>query len=287
MPVIWELDFYSRPLVDDQNKKLWEVLICESPLAIDSPVESLFRYSEFCSNTEVNSVRLRQAVEQAIAQAPKRPDRIRFFRRQMTNMITKACEDAGIPAYASRRTLVLHQWLQQRMADLYPTYPNYQAGANPSVDLGNPVVNPLPDALRGQQWRFVTLEASAFDDFAEWDVGFGEAFPLELANLSPTTLIPGLIIYSPRALPLAAWVSGLEVAFLTYDRTPPSKLILATGANDNWLLANLSTPALQKEAEDFEAAKAQANQVHFVAIQSDPNAESFTGFWMLQELALS
>ncbi|MEB3214919.1 MAG: Tab2/Atab2 family RNA-binding protein, partial [Nostocales cyanobacterium 94392] len=29
---IWELDYYSRPILDENNKKIWEVLICETPL---------------------------------------------------------------------------------------------------------------------------------------------------------------------------------------------------------------------------------------------------------------
>jgi len=32
---IWELDFYSRPVVDENNKKRWELLICETPATID------------------------------------------------------------------------------------------------------------------------------------------------------------------------------------------------------------------------------------------------------------
>ncbi|MFN7860657.1 MAG: Tab2/Atab2 family RNA-binding protein, partial [Pseudanabaena sp.] len=29
MSNIWELDFYSRPLLDANNKKIWELLICD------------------------------------------------------------------------------------------------------------------------------------------------------------------------------------------------------------------------------------------------------------------
>jgi hypothetical protein len=287
MTVIWELDFYSRPIVDEQQKKLWEVLICESPLEVTPRPDALFRYSKVCSSTEVNSVRLRQAIEEAIAQAPQRPDKIRFFRRQMANMITKACQDAGIPIYPSRRTLTLYQWIQQRLEEVYPTYPNYQPGDNPTVALTSPPPKPLPDPLIGQQWAFVTLEVSAFADMSEWDISFGEAFPLDGVGISSESRIPGLIIYSPRALPLAAWLSGLELAFLKFDTNPPAKLLLETGASDSWIVANLPTPQLQAEAAGFETAKSQANQVHFIAVQSDPQSESFAGFWLLQELNLA
>lgn len=286
MTTIWELDFYSRPVLDENNKKLWEVLVCESPSEVNTSVDSLFRYSEFCSGTEVNSVRLRTALNNAIAQAPKPPDKIRFFRRQMTNMITKACQEADIPAYPSRRTLVLDQWIQQRMQDVYPTMPNYQDSKNPSVSLQSTPPRPLPDALVGEKWMFVTLEATVLREMPEWEIGFSEAFPLELAGLAPETPIPGLIVFSNRALPMAAWMSGLELAFLKFINTPPC-LVLETGADDAWSLANLAKPALQTEASRFEAAKANANGVHFLAIQSAPNVESFAGFWLLRELNLA
>lgn len=290
MSVIWELDFYSRPLVDEQKKKLWEVLVCESPLEVNRDPNSLFRFSKFCGNTEVNSVWLRTALEEAIQEytesgraAP--PDKIRFFRRQMGNMITKGCGEAGIPAYVSRRTLALNQWLQQRMTEVYPAMDNYQAGANPSVMMPPPNPQPLPDALIGQQWAIVTLEASAFDDMPDWQIDFSEAFPLSMTGVSPETPIPGILIFSPRALPLAGWLSGLELACVKYTN-PPARLLLETGASDSWILASLSNADLQAEAQRFEDTKQKANGVHFIAVQTDPNSEAFTGFWLLQELNL-
>jgi hypothetical protein len=287
MPVIWELDFYSRPVVDEQNKKLWEVLVCESPLDIAASVDSLFRYSKFYANTEVNSGSLRKALEEAIAQSSSRPDKIRFFRRQMANMITKGCEDLGIAAYPSRRTLALNQWINQRMEEVYPALPNYQSGSNPSVSLPPTTPQPLPDALRGQQWAFVSLEASAFADMPDWKIDFEEAFPIAMAGVAPDTKIPGIIIYSSRALPLAGWMSGLELAFVKTSEDKPARLLLETGASESWILANLTTPPLQQEARNFEALKQKANQVHFLAVQSDPNSEAFTGFWLMQELNLA
>ena len=290
MPVIWELDFYSRPVLDDKNKKRWEVLICESPTNIQCELKSLFQYSKFCGNTEVNSIWLKNAIQEAIAQSPAPPDRIRFFRRQMNNMIVKGSQDAGIPAYASRRTPALHQWLQKRMAEVYPTMPNYQAGSNPSVGYPLNVPQPLPDALEGEKWTFVSLEAGSFTEMSEWDIGFGEAFPLELMEVSSETPIPGLLIFSSRANPLAAWMSGLELAFLQSmgaEGTAPPRLILETGVSEAWILANLSTDDLIKEGEQFEVAKQKAQGVHFLAVQSDPKAEAFAGFWLMKELNLA
>jgi RNA-binding protein Tab2/Atab2 len=286
MAIIWELDFYSRPVIDEAQKKLWEVLICESPTNLAAQAEDLFRYAEFLPNAEVNSLRLQQAIGQAAEQGKKPPDKIRFFRRQMTNMITKACEDAGIPAYASRRTLMVSQWLDERDQNYYPSLPNYQASSNPSVNLPPPKPQPLPAALMGERWSFVSLEAAAFAEMADWEISFSEAFPLSIFGLQPQTLVPGLIIYSSRALALAGWMSGLELAFLRFNVQPP-QLVLETGANDAWILASLPNPNLQAEAQAFEAAKQQSGKIHFVAVQTNPESEVFAGFWLMQQLNLA
>lgn len=56
---------------------------------------------------------------------------------------------------------------------------------------------------------------------------------VELDSLSMDTMIPGVSVYSRRAEPLAAWMSGLEVSRITadFDR---SCLILETGVNERW-----------------------------------------------------
>ncbi|MEH2243786.1 Tab2/Atab2 family RNA-binding protein [Nostoc sp.] len=286
MGSIWEIDFYSRPILDANQKKIWEVLVCESPLDISTKADSLFRYAQYCPSTQVNSGWLRTALQEAINQAGKAPIKIRFFRRQMNNMITKACQDLSIPAQPSRRTLVLNQWLEQRMEEVYPQEPGYQGGTNPSVRLEKPLPQRLPDALEGQQWVFVTLDAADLAEMPEWEIGFGEAFPLELAQVSPEARIPGILIFSPRALPLAGWMSGLELAFLRFDTSEEARLLLETGVTESWIVANIKKPQILAEAKGFEEAKQKANGVHFIGIQSDPKAESFAGFWLLQEVNL-
>ena len=284
MATIWELDFYSRPILDERQKKLWELLICQSPISINEATDSLYRYSEFTNSQQVNSIWLGRAIEKAIAQAPEPPEKIRFFRRQMNNMIAKACGELAIPIALSRRTYLLNQWLEQRMEEVYPTYPGYQPGTNSSGQYMNSVPQPLPDALIGEKWTFVSLEAGAFTEMSEWDIDFGEVFPLTMMNLTPNSLIPGLIIYSSRAQPIAAWISGLELAFVQFNHGSPARLLLNTGGNDCWILANLTNPSIIAEAKTFSEAKSKAKEVHFLAVQSDPESESFAGFWLLQEI---
>ena len=284
MNVIWELDFYSRPILDDRQKKRWEVLVCESPTEIDRDLESLFRYSQFCANTEVNSVWLRNALEAAIAQAPAPPKKIRFFRRPMTNMIVKACEDLGIAAQPSRRTLALQQWLDQRMEEVYPQDPDYQADTTPSVRMADSVSQALPDELFGQKWAFFTLPAAAFADMPEWQIDFGEAFPLSMVEIPPETPIPGIIFFSSRALPLAGWMSGAELAFIKFKAGPPTQLLVESGANDCWVLSALNDPQTKTEAQRFEERKQAAKGLHFLAVQVNPETEAFAGFWLMREM---
>ncbi|MGL5081186.1 MAG: Tab2/Atab2 family RNA-binding protein [Microcoleaceae cyanobacterium] len=287
MATIWELDFYSRPLLDESGKKVWEVLICETPLKVGDRAAELFRYTQFCPGSQVNSIWLKEAIQEAIHKAPSPPDRIRFFRRPMANMIAKACAELAVPASASRRTYALFLWLQERSDTLYPTLANYQSGANPSVQFLPTQPQRLPDALQGDQWALVNLEVGAFTEMPEWEIGFGEAFGLSMFNLSPETQIPGVIVFSTRAVALAAWMSGLELAYLRVDGSARPNLVLETGEGESWILASLTDTATQAEAQGFEAAKHQAKNIHFLAIQSDPNSESFAGFWLLQELQFS
>lgn len=217
MPTTWELDFYSRPLLDETGKKRWEVVICESPSDVQADLEQSFRYSQFFSSKAVNSLSLKEALTAAIAQAGQPPTQLRFFRRQMNNMIVKACQDLGIPAKPSRRTVALSSWLDYRYAQVYPQQEGYQETATSTVKYSQERPVALPDALRGESWRVVSLESAAFNDLAEWEIDFGEAFALTGMGLEPSQPIPGLLIYSARAKALAAWMSGLDLAFLTLD----------------------------------------------------------------------
>ncbi|PSN12508.1 hypothetical protein C7293_19935, partial [filamentous cyanobacterium CCT1] len=137
MGTVWELDFYSRPVLDENQKKRWEVLLCEG--LVDSQTDSApaFCYSKFVPSSEVNSITLKGAIEEAIAEATSQgtapPSRIRFFRYQMQNMILRACEEAGIPARPSRRTMALQGWLRDRNQSVYPQMEGYTTAPSPSV----------------------------------------------------------------------------------------------------------------------------------------------------------
>ncbi len=285
---VWELDFYSRPILDEEGKKLWELLICESSDDIARSPDTLFKYAQYCSSKTVNSLWLTEAIEKAIALAETTPKKIRFFRRQMNNMIVKACNDVGINPVPSRRTYALNKWLEERIKNVYPQESGFDLNTANTPSVQYPPLNAisLPDAVkgdRGDKWLFVSLSATDFDDMKEWDIDFQESFALSLLNIASDTIIPGLIIYSPRATPLAAWMSGLEMGYLNLEKDMRPQLRLETGLSDSWTLVNLTNKETVKQAEDFEKAKQKAAGVHFLAVQSSPDSESFAGFWLLKE----
>ena len=82
---------------------------------------------------------------------------------------------------------------------------------------------------------------------------------------------------------MAAWMSGLELVSVRYQPAPKSRLLLETGASESWILARLDGQT-QQEGALFESSKKQANGVHFIAIQANPETEEFAGFWLLQDL---
>jgi RNA-binding protein Tab2/Atab2 len=287
MAEIWEIDFYSRPILDEQGKKLWEILVCNG--------SRTFEFARFCAGSEANARWLQEALSEAIAawrerfdlEADAKPEKIRFFRRPMTAIITRACEALSIPALQSRRAFALVQWLQERSQTVYPKHPGFQPLMAPPPAFEPMAAQPLPDALKGEGWSFVSLSLESLQDLGEWDVTFREGLPLELLSLPPQTIVPGMVIFSQRAVPLAGWMSGLEVATLEVESAPTPRLLLETGLSDRWILAPLSTDQRQAEAADFTKAKQAAQNVHFLAIQSGPKDESFAGFWLLQTLDLS
>jgi hypothetical protein len=188
----------------------------------------------------------------------------------------------------SRRTIALNQLLEERSNSVYPQEAGYAPNAVASVSVSYQPQTPqrLPDALMPKQWAFVSLTAGDLQEMSEWDISFAEAFPMP-PNITAETPIPGVILFSGRALAIAGWMSGIELAFWKYIPGEPARLILETGSSDSWILANLKNKQLIKEAEGFEAAKQQADRIHFLAVQSDRQSQSFAGFWLLQELYLA
>ena len=69
----WELDFCSRPLLDERGKRVWELLVCDASRQL--------QYSEYFPSNRINSATLKDALLRVMddLDAPK-PQKIRFFR---------------------------------------------------------------------------------------------------------------------------------------------------------------------------------------------------------------
>ena len=283
MSKIWELDFYSRPLLDNNNKKVWELLICDR--------DRQFEWVRECPVNEVNSEWLAKQLADCMATTGKTPIKIRFFRPSMTNIIIRGCTLAGITAQASRRVFTMSAWLAERMQSIYPNRDGFQAvdpNPLPLKVLAAQDPKPIPDALMGERWISVSLKVGDFADASEWSMDFSEL--LDISNLDPETIISGLIIISARANALAAWMSGVDPVFLRFERNllgDRVQMQLEASADARWILANLQAPK-DKDAiaqgADFEKSKQNAQGFHFLAVQTSPEEEHFAGFWMLKEV---
>jgi RNA-binding protein Tab2/Atab2 len=283
MSNIWELDFYSRPLLDANNKKIWELLICDR--------ERQFEWVRECPPTEVNSEWLAKQLTDCVTSTGQNPIKIRFFRPSMTNIIMRGCKLAGITGQASRRVFTMSGWLVERMASIYPNRDGFQAvdpNPLPLKVLAAQDPKPVPDALMGESWISVSLKAGDFADAKEWSMDFSEL--LDISSLDPETIISGMIILSARATALAAWMSGVDPVFVKFERNllgDRTQMQLEASADARWVLANLQAPK-DKEAiaqgAAFEKSKQSSQGFHFLAVQTSPEEEHFAGFWMLKEV---
>ncbi|XP_062109899.1 protein TAB2 homolog, chloroplastic-like [Humulus lupulus] len=261
----WELDFCSRPILDIRGKKLWELVVCDESLSL--------QYTKYFPNNVINSITLKDAID-GISEdlGIPLPDKIRYFRSQMQTIITKACNELGIKHVPSKRCVSLLLWLDERFETIYTRHPGYQKGAKPLLALDNPFPMELPDNLFGDRWAFVQLPLSAVREeisSLESKLVFGSSLDLDLLGIEidDGTLIPGLVVSSSRAKPLAAFSSykfgippkvadnqGLETKFFDYSMSFKMDMYylwaigcLARFSNILWL----SEPSLTKKPGIF------------------------------------
>ena len=284
----WELDYYSRPILEADGKKRWELLICSTPEvgAGDDGTSHQFRWVQTCPATSVNSIWLKEALEQALCAAEDQgfapPRRLRCWRASMRTMVQRAAEGLGMELVSSRRTYALVNWLQERERSVYPQEPGYMAGplAPPPQPL-RPIAVPLPEAARGESWAWASLPLEALAGAWEWDLGFAGLVPLP-PGLEAEVPVSGIRLFSPsRALALAGWLAGLEPVRLEISGL---QLVLEAGMEDRWLLTNLDQAEAEAAARAFAAARTQAGGLQFMAVQANEADQRFEGFWLLRDL---
>ncbi len=287
IPADWELDYYSRPILEPDGKKRWELLICSSldAASADATVPP-FRWVLNCPATSVNSAWLKESLEQALAAAAQQgfapPRKLRCWRSSMRTMVQRAAEPLGLEVVPSRRCYALVEWLQERQATVYPQEEGYMAGPlAPPPQAIPPLAVPLPEAARGDRWSWASLPVAALREANQWDVGFSGLVPLP-AHLPDDALVSGLRLFSSaRALAIAGWVAGLEPVRL---EIAGNQLVLEAGMEDRWLLGNLDPDEARAASEAFLASRVQVGGVQFLAVQADEDEPRFEGFWILRDL---
>lgn len=277
----WQLDFYSRPVQGPDGKKLWELLVTDET--------GLFQHVEVVPSNCVNSRELRSRVQRLIDDAPVPPETIRFFRAQMKNMINIALSDIpGVVCKPSRVTYALYDWIDQRERNVYPTMPGYRRPRPEPLSLKLPVK--LPEQLRGEQYAVATLPYAEFlpgGSISEENIGFGSLCPLPTAgDISADTMVAGVVIFSRRAKAIAAWLTGLDLAFVSAV-LESRELHIEVGLDTQYLLARMRTPIQTTEAESFEEQKRVTRGLHFLSIQTGPETEQPDGFWLLRDIEAS
>lgn len=173
---------------------------------------------------------------------------------------------------------------------MYKADARYTPGAASmfSLDLAPPA--DIADALRGEQWAFVQLPLATLREEATAVAtggAFGAALPgLAALCLPDSTSVPGVAVFSRRAAPLAAWTNGLELACVKAD-VDRACLLLEAGVRDRYRYgAWRRSPAADDEARSWEAAKERTGGLHFLAVQTHPDAESVTGLWLMRDVPL-
>lgn len=251
--------------------------------------------------SDINSVSVRKAIEAIIERAPVKPSTIRFFRRQMVNMLSIALNAVAksrpnLQIMPSRATHALYAWIDERNDCVYPSMEGYSPTLVQPLNVGAFSVGTagrLPEGLRGEKYAFVTLplaEVFPGGSITQGNIGVGKLIdprPIvknaeQLGDLS-TVALPGLIFFTRRPDALAMALTSIELAGVRAD-TSTRQLILDVALDDTYLLARLSDDQ-RAEAAAFERAKTEVSGLHFLVVQSPDNDADPSAFWLLREIS--
>ena len=190
----WELDFYSRPIIESNGKKRWELIICSTR---SYKTEDIFFWNKECPANEVNSVWLTKALNEAISEARKqgwsKPSIVRFWRSSMKSIIKKSLEAISIEALVSRRTYDLLDRIEFLEKEIYPKEKGYVRGVLAPTftsKMENPP-QPLPEAVRGDALTISEISIGELKSAENWPMEFGDIFPIQ-QDLDDNYLVTGL-----------------------------------------------------------------------------------------------
>lgn len=277
----WEMDFFSRPLLDKRGKRVWELLVCDR--------HGVYKRQSYCANTQATTPWVAAQLEQWIEEAPVKPTVIRAYRERMKTILQRSCDKVEVPLRMTRRVFALADWMQQRAREIYPNEGDYSyepESLTIQIETERDAPQRLPDALVADSWAMVTLRVQDIREARDWPKEFGELFGMDWDRLDPDVLVPGLLLVSNRARPMAAWMTGVEPVFLKAFGGEQGGLVLEAGSNDRYVLARFHNEGMRNEGNQFEGRKLDVRGLHFLGIQSDPDDRKFAGFWMLREVDL-
>ena len=282
----WELDFYSRPIIEKNGKKRWELIISSSK---NFKTEDIFLWNKICPANEVNSIWLTKALNEALKDAESKgwakPSKIRFWRASMKSIIKKSIENVGVEALVSRRTYELFDRISFLEQEVYPLENGYVRGVL-APTFTSSISNdpkPLPEAVRGDALTISEISIEELKLAQNWPIEFGDIFPIQ-NSIKNENLVPGLRLFSKdRSLALAAWFSGLEPVKLLIKQ---NQLILEASEDDKWLVTDLQEKDAKELNEKFTQTKNNSYGYQFISIQSTPFVEKFAGFWILKDVEL-
>jgi len=282
----WELDFYSRPIIEANGKKRWELIICSTR---SYKTEDIFLWNKKCPANEVNSIWLTKAINEALNKAKKegwaKPSIVRFWRSSMKSIIGKSLKAINIEALVSRRTYDLLDRIEFLEREIYPKEKGYVRGVL-APSFSSQVENspkPLPEAVRGDALTISEISIGELKSAQNWPIEFGDIFPIH-QPLDDNKLVPGLRLFSKdRSLALSAWFSCLEpIKLIIRER----QLILEASEDDKWLVTDLPEKDANILRAKFLENKKNSFGYQFISIQSTPYIEKFAGFWILRDIEL-
>ena len=282
----WELDFYSRPIIEESGKKRWELIISSTK---NFRSNEIFLWNKICPANEVNSIWLTKALKEAINDAKKKgwakPSKIRYWRSSMKSIIKKSLESIEIDSLVSRRTYELVDRIEYLEKEIYPKEKGYVRGvlAPAYISQMENMPKPLPEAVRGDALTISEISIGELKSAKNWPIEFGDIFPIQ-KSLDDSKLVPGLRLFSKdRSLALAAWFSSLEPVKLIMQN---NQLILEAAEDDKWLVTDLPEDDATKLTEKLADNKNNSSGYQFISVQSTPFVQKFAGFWILRDIQL-
>ncbi|MGP0127781.1 MAG: Tab2 family RNA-binding protein [cyanobacterium endosymbiont of Rhopalodia musculus] len=266
----WQADFCKTSFQNQEHQSKWQLLICDA--------QGKIIYQAICEQKEANLSWLFSQLESAIEQ--EIPDIIQVFRPQLVNLLISAANKFSIKVQATRRTPKLKEILKKQ---------GINNNFNP-VKLEQPPPQKLAKNLWGERWQFVTFPGvSLIEFFSDRPIPIVDIpdllLPISL-GLASTARIPGIIIYGGRtSMYLARWLVDVKPVALNYIPTQIDKsggLVLESDLVDRWILATFEDSDMAKAAQQYELRKNDSQGLHFLVVQPDDSAMTYSGFWLLR-----